>query len=273
MAGIALQPPDRLDVIIVPCEIPGHLPIAQPFHGAQMTSIPIFQEMLRFPDQPLGQLRLHAGFDPPVESLAFPDQTDQQGRIRRLGRRVSPVRVGQRATQQMMYLQRPDDLHVIMRMQPVGRFGVHARQCLVEIARVLLARFPHQSLAKVPVRGRSRPQSPDQRPHVQSRSPHHQGNPSCAVQSLDLGERLPAVDTNIERLIRLHQIDQPVRDALPLLRSRFVRSDIHAPIDLTGVSREHLSSQRFCDEDPHLTLPDRRRTDDDDQRLQPLSEK
>ena len=116
-----------------------------------MTPVPLRQQLLRFLNQPLGQLFVNSGLDPTIQGLAFPRQADQQRRERRLAECVGSVHFGKRTTQEMMHFQCSDDLHQIMRMQPIGQLRVNQRERIVKMSGSFEMRLIEQPRAEAPI--------------------------------------------------------------------------------------------------------------------------
>src|SRR2546428_12419027 len=82
------------------------------------------------------------------------------------------------------------------------------------------------------------------------------------MQSGDLLQRQPAVQADVEGLVRLDEVDDAMGLALRLEWRRFVRADVHAAVHLRGVGRENFGAERLRNMDRHPTLPDGRRPDE-----------
>src|SRR6266852_2979892 len=82
------------------------------------------------------------------------------------------------------------------------------------------------------------------------------------MQLGDLLQRQPAVQADVEGLVRLDEIDQLMGHSIPLRWRRLVRADVHAAVHLRGVGRENFRAEHLRDMDRHPTLPDGRRPDE-----------
>ena len=87
------------------------------------------------------------------------------------------------------------------------------------------------------------------------------------MQPFNLRQRPPPVFSDVEMLIRLHQVDQPVKNALSFLYGRLVHPDVHPAIHLARIGRQHFGAQSLCQVDGNLTLTHGSRTKDDNERL------
>src|SRR6185295_14252382 len=109
-------------------------------------------------------------------------------------------------------------------------------------------------------------QTLEEGPHIEPCAPHHQRKTAVLIEAFDLIDRLAAIQSRIKRFVGIDEIDQPMRNTLPLLQSRLIRSDIHSTIDLPGVCREHLGLENFCHLDRDAALPYSSRSNDHDHR-------
>ena len=66
--------------------------------------------------------------------------------------------------------------------------------------------------------------------------------------------RQPLEKRGIERLIRIQNIDQMVRNTPHFVRTDFRGADIHPPVDLHGICRYDLPADLLCQTDGKLCL-------------------
>ena len=216
-AGVSLETPDSLLIRIFAGEIAHHLPVAESLHGTEVTPKSFRQELPRFANQSFRQLQLNPVLDPTIQRMPLSYQAEHQRRERPLIKGMPPVRVRERATAETMDLQCADDLHRVMWVQTACGIRIHGCQASVQMPRSLLSRLLFKLLANIPIGWWTRPQSPNQRPDIETRSSYHQGNAAFPMQPLDLDQCMPAVFPCIKGCVRFDKINQPVRHALTFL--------------------------------------------------------
>ena len=178
------------------------------------------------------------------------------------------VPLGERHAGPERHLQGPHNLVPVTDMEGGGAYGVHLGQPVPQAARAVGHFFLEQLPPQAPVSWRPFPQAVGKGANVQPRPAHDERHAPFRVQPGDLLQRQPTVQADVEGLVRLDEIDQPMGHAIPLRRRRLVRADVHAAVHLRRVSRENFGAERLRDLDRHPTLPDGRRPDEKDYRKQ-----
>ena len=178
---------------------------------------------------------------------------------------VLPLERRQRAAGGRVDLERAQDAHPVVRVQPGGRRGIDLSQARVQRrdpGRLRLGRQPPPHLR---VDRRRVEQAAQQRLEVEPGAAHDDRHRSRGVQRADQRPREPGEVRGIEGLVRGHDVDQVVRHRRPLGRGRLGRADVHAPVDLHRVGADHLPVQGAGHRDPDPGLADGRRPADHDE--------
>jgi hypothetical protein len=63
-----------------------------------------------------------------------------------------------------------------------------------------------------------------------------------------------SVPPYIERVVWMNEINKPVRNSGPFFHRRLVGPDVHAAIDLTGISRQDFGGKMLSHLDRHTAL-------------------
>src|SRR6266540_1271461 len=149
---------------------------------------------------------------------------------------------------------------------PASRFRIEALQASVEGLSPEQGRLSLQKRSCRPHRSREF-QPIDDRSVVQAAAPDEQG---ARTSRLDVSHRLPCYMLyagHRERLHRIHQIDEVMRNSLALLLSGLGRPDLHLAIDKHRIDAHDLRPERLRDRDRRLGLPRRRRPHQCNERL------
>src|SRR5262249_11416955 len=85
----------------------------------------------------------------------------------------------------------------------------------------------------------------EQRPHIQACTADDQRKSMLAVLIFNGLDGITSIEAGIEWLIRLDQIDQPMRDFLSLIRRRVISPDIHPPAYLPRDRVQHVGLSRL----------------------------
>ena len=166
-----------------------------------------------------------------------------------------------------MHLQRADHFRFVSRVQPrrshrIDRDEPRIERIMPQLLYLLPQGFPHRRI------GRRRVTQPiEERSHIEPCAAHHQREAAISIETLDLLDRLTAIQARIKRFIRIGKIDQPMEYPLALFHGRLICPDIHPTIDLPGICRKHLCLERFRHLDRDATLAHSGRSDHDHDRL------
>ena len=166
-----------------------------------------------------------------------------------------------------MHLQRADHFRFVSRVQPcrshrIDRHEPRIERIMPQLLHLLPQGFPHRRI------GRRRVTQPiEERSHIEPCAAHHQREAAISIETLDLLDRLTAIQARIKRFIRIGKIDQPMEYPLALFHGRLICPDIHPTIDLPGICRKHLCLERFRHLDRDATLAHSGRSDHDHDRL------
>src|SRR5262249_9340687 len=88
-------------------------------------------------------------------------------------------------------------------------------------------------------------QALEQSPHIQACTADDQRKSMLAVLIFNGLDGIASIEAGIEWLIRLDQIDQPMRDFLSLIRRRVISPDIHPPAYLPRDRVQHVGLSRL----------------------------
>ena len=205
----------------------------------------------------------HATCDAIVQDASRKGQTDAQSRQRRAAERPlgDPFRL--RLSRDDRHLQRAQDALGVARHQPgVGR-RIAPGELGVEGTEPFRGEARPQLGANGLVAGRDRADPFEERPEVEPAPPH---DDRSAPARLDLGDRLPRLPGELAGrppLARIEDVDQVMRDALPLLRGGLRGADVEAPIRLERVGVHDLAVERLGEREPQGALSGRGGAEDD----------
>ena len=92
----------------------------------------------------------------------------------------------------------------------------------------------------------------DQRVDIQTGTAADDGQMAAGKNRVNAGDGFTAKIRHAEALIRFADIDQPMRDTLRFLSSHLGRTNIHAPVDLHGVTGYHFAIECLSNSDRQL---------------------
>src|SRR6266536_1447577 len=128
-------------------------------------------------------------------------------------------------------------------MEPPGGVRIEGGQLRMERGRSPLGRHGVQTRPQRRIGGWRRVEAFQEGPDVESRAPHHHGQPAAPADSVDAGERLPSEARGVIALVGLDDVEEMVRHGRLLGAGRLPGGHVHAAIDLARVGTHHLDRE------------------------------
>lgn len=88
------------------------------------------------------------------------------------------------------------------------------------------------------------------------------------MQTHDFSRGVPAKFSSVKRFIRIHQVNQPMRNPLSFRFRWRIRSNVHSSINLSGIRGQELGVEELGHGHGHATLPDCRWSHENEKGLQ-----
>ena len=104
---------------------------------------------------------------------------------------------------------------------------------------------------------------------VEARAAGEDGHPALRIEAVDDGLGLLLEERHAVGLIGIADVDEVMRDALPLRLGRLGRADVEAAVDEHRVTGQDFRLERLCELDGERCLARSRRPEDDDELLAP----